>query len=122
MLNKKLLQAAAQAGIRFTGDIAESITYYDVSQPTYDADTGVLVSDETTLTISKVVFTSYVQAELKDSDIQKTDRKAIIAYKDISITPSIGDKIKKSDDSLWVIKNKEQDFATAFWFLQVRPT
>lgn len=123
MLNVNFLQNLAKQAFNLCGDTATTTTsgYYHITENEYDTSTGELVTTGNYYTI-KTLFTNYTQRELLNTDIKQTDMKVIIISKNLNFIPSIGDKLTRDDNSIWFVKNKEQDFAKCFWFLQVRPT
>ena len=91
---KETFQNAAQLIITSFGNVAESgVAYHSLGTFSYVAATGVQTEAGSTDTTIKVIYDEIKSQEIQDRDIKMTDRKLLVANKDISVTPKVGDYV-----------------------------
>jgi len=102
-----------------TWGFATSVTYiHHTGNPTYDPETRVTTAATTSYSV-KMLLTSYENKEIDNVVIMGTDKKAMIASKDLAPTPSLKDTIT-IDSVTHEIMNIEKDPADAMWVFQIR--
>jgi hypothetical protein len=86
-LATSLRKTASKVINRFGGDV----TYRQVSGGTYNPTTGAIVETETNTTIKGVV--DAVRKQELNELVHEQDKKLIIAASDLTITPSLSDRV-----------------------------
>ena len=82
-----LRKVASKVISRFGGDI----TYHQVSGGAYNTTTGAITETETNTTIKGVLDT--VRKQELNELVHEQDKKLIIAAADLTITPSLSDRV-----------------------------
>lgn len=118
---REVARKAAQTAIQTTGDIAVSSNYLAFASTSYNASAG---SDTTTFSSTagvKVIFAGFKTEQIDFSNVEPSDKRALIAAKDISgVTPSTQDQIKVNTSVTWEVQSVMIDPADALWILHVR--
>jgi archaellum component FlaF (FlaF/FlaG flagellin family) len=119
---KETIQNAATTAFSAIGNLAEVVTYVQVSarQQEYSPTTGVV--DALSLKHSGVdaLFTEYSAREIDGSVIKPKDNKVLIPGNEVTFTPKQGDMIERASSEVWRVVNVEIDPAEALWQLQCR--
>lgn len=102
------------------GDIPESADYKSVTTPTYDPTAGTITMPNTNHVGVPVIFTSFSRMEIDGQAIRAEDQKAIIATRDLPVTPTINDTITMANGVIWSVIGIRTDPAGAAWVLQMR--
>ena len=118
MLKAGISKAVSKA-VAALDDIAKSVSYFRTGTPTYNAATGAITRNETEYTSVKIFMTAYRRYEVDGSRILADDRKVLLPQNNLSVTPTINDRIVDGTDS-WEVVGVVQDPASALWSLQVR--
>ena len=102
-----------------TWGLTTSVTYvHHTGNPTYDPDTRVSTLSTTNYPV-EMLLTSFENKEIDNIVIMGTDRKAMIASRDLTPTPSLKDTITISSVTHEII-NIRKDPADAMWIFQIR--
>jgi hypothetical protein len=86
-LSSSLQKTASKVINRFGGDV----TYRQVSGGAYNTTTGAITETETNTTIKGVV--DAVRKQELNELVHEQDKKLIIAASDLTITPSLSDRV-----------------------------
>lgn len=122
---KSLIQNQVKGAMRILGTDADGLatagTYHSVSETTtYDPETATVAQTSTEYADVPMVF---VRFNLDDMDAEvrpKTDRKALIAALDLSVTPSPQDRVETASGEVYSVKRLLSDPADALHILHVR--
>jgi hypothetical protein len=115
-------QNAAQSIISAFGDIAHSsIAYHSLGTFSYNATTGVNTESGETDTTIKTIFDEVKSEEIQGRDILMTDQKLLVANKDISVTPKVGDYVT-IESNRWNVIDFITDPAEALFEIFIRKT
>lgn len=85
--------------------LASQITYYQVTNAGYNPSTGSVTITNTTHSNKTAVLTTFSAEEKTEDVVVITDRKALIAYNDLKITPTGNDYfIDNKTGERWEVK------------------
>jgi hypothetical protein len=103
---KAMIQKQVQNAMSMLGgmSLAENITYYHVTTPTYDPETGVVTDNAQSFSNISAVLPGFSLDEKDDSVVVQTDRKALIAYNDLPIEPTENDYFTTAAGDKWEVK------------------
>ena len=119
---KETFQNAAESIIDAFGNVATtSLAYHSLGTFSYNATTGANTESGDTDTTIKTIFDEINSSEIQDRDILATDRKLLVANKDISVTPKVGDYVTISSDK-WNVVDWVTDPAEALYEIFIRRT
>ena len=88
---KETFQNAASTVISGFGNVASTVAYHSLGTFSYDPATGTNTETGFSDTTIKQIPDEIKSEEIQDRDIKMTDRKLLVANKDISVTPKVGD-------------------------------
>lgn len=114
------IKAAVELVITAVDDIAQSCSYWATGTPSYNAPTGAVTRSETEYTGVKAVFVNFSRREIDGTVIRPEDQKCLIAANDLSVTPTVNDRIIDAASVSWEVVNIRKDSAGALWTLRVR--
>lgn len=97
-LATSLRQVASKVVNRFGG----TVTYRQISGGTYNTTTGAITETETDTTIKGVLDT--VRKQELNELVHEQDKKLIIAASDLTITPSLSDRVVISNVVHQIVK------------------
>jgi len=122
MALKETFQNAAENIIDSFGNVATTgLAYHSLGTFSYNPATGTNTESGHTNTTIKTIFDDINSSEIQDRDILATDRKLLVANKDISVTPKVGDYVTISSDK-WNVVDFLTDPAEALYEVFVRKT
>ncbi len=124
---KSAIQLAVGSAFTAIGDLGETLDYiHEGIEPSYDVTTGLVTSDSATVTLRPrvvmVPFNSKVAKKLPGDLVEIArpgDEVALIPGVDMTIEPTTGDKIVRSDET-WVVKGFTRDPADGLWIILVK--
>jgi hypothetical protein len=115
-------QNAAQSIVSAFGDVAHSnLAYHSLGTFSYNATTGANTESGDTDTTIKTIFDEVKSEEIQNRDILMTDQKLLVANKDISVTPKVGDYVTIASER-WNVVDFITDPAVALYEIYVRKT
>jgi len=115
-------QSAASTIISAFGDVAHTgIPYHSLGTFSYNATTGVNTESGDTDTTIKTIFDEVKSEEIQGRDILMTDQKLLVANKDISVTPKVGDYVTISSKR-WNVVDFVTDPSAALYEIYIRKT
>ena len=115
---KAAIQKATSGAFNAISSLCTAATYTVVSNPGYNASTGVITPSEVNHTVS-VLLADYAQEMIDGEHIKPGDQKAYIPAENFTPTCKGGDKLTISSEAWQVVKAKI-DPAEAMWVLQIR--
>lgn len=121
---KSLIEKQVQGAMKTLGTgpdgLARTRTYLSVAEGVYDPSTQRVTSTEVEYT---GIPMSLVRFSIKDMDEEvrpQTDRVALIAALDLTVTPDENDKIRDNDGIVYTVKRVMSDPADALYKLHIR--
>ena len=119
---KETILGAVKAGFGALGNLKESVTYKSfAASSTYDPATGTVTRVETSYTLSGL-FLEYAKRDIDGEQIKPHDQKFLFQQADLSVTPTLQDRITRATGANWEIVGVSEDPAHATWEVQVRAT
>lgn len=115
---RSTIQNAVNSAFSAMGDIPISITYTQVSNGGYDANTGSTTETTTSLTLTAII-TSYDQERINAGISLATDQQMLLPGKDLSITPKPQDRVT-FDNFTYEVYQVERDPTSALYKIQLR--
>ncbi len=117
---RSAIQAAAQAAINATGDVAVSANYLSFTSATYNASAGTNVATYSTVAGVKIIIDVFTLKEMDGELVRPADKKALIPGQALgSVTPAENDQVVY-DSVTWNVKEVMGDPADALWTLLIR--
>lgn len=117
---RELVVAGIKSGLTAIGNMKETVTYKAyLTTSTYNTTTGAVTRTETSYTINGV-FDAYTKREVDGSAIMPYDQKFIFHQSELAVTPTLQDRITRSDGKSWEVVWVKQDSQGATWELQLR--
>lgn len=121
---KATVQSAAVTAIAAVGDLAEEVTYVDVTDESdYEPTTNTISVSGIEYEKVKVLFVDYKEKDVGER-IRSEDQQCLIPVLNFpdgsDVTPKAGDRIHRSETNQWEVLGAETDPAGALWVLHTR--
>lgn len=117
---REAIASAVKSGFTALGNVKETVTYKTYqSTSSYDTTTGTVTRTETSTTLSGV-FMSYTKREIDNAAVAPHDQKFLCQQADLATTPTLEDRLVRSNGTSWEVVWVKEDPAHVTWELQVR--
>lgn len=117
---RETILSGVTAGLNALGNVKETVTYKAyLPTSSYNTTTGVVTRTETSYTVVGV-FMEYKKREIDNVNVFARDQKFLFLQSALAVTPSLHDRLVRSDARSWEIVWVGQDPVSATWEVQVR--
>lgn len=119
---KETIDAALSAGFTALDNLVEKPTYLaNQATSAYDPTTGTYTRNEASYTLPGL-FLEYSRKDIDGTQIKPHDQRFLCQQSALAVTPTLQDRILRSDGKYWEIISISEDPAHATWDFQIRGT